>query len=186
MNLTNYEEVILGLYKEIYGKEYNVLDKEVMDDEITLKRDVLSQNLLATLSKLDNVGKLIGNYGFILNQYGPYSFALDDILHNLSLKKKEIEEFYKKGYNFTDDEYADIKLFKDLIKNYSNKERIIYLLALIIDLRDACALDLTEVEDAFRDRKGICFASPEEIKELWKIYDKILVSNEKLILKKER
>ena len=98
-NLSFQERRLLVLYRKFYGANYPAVNGDNQNAHVKAQK-------MCYLLSLVGVG--VGNYGFVWDQFGPYSEEIQTLVHGLDENGTKVQEFYNQ---YPDGEVSDRVFF---------------------------------------------------------------------------
>lgn len=92
MSLNLMEKRLLSLYRELYGREYDVNDTRTYEN---LKEYLKSNELQTTYLLFQRANVLYPNYHFMKGQHGVYSTRVQTTIDHLNQSEQDIQNFYQ-------------------------------------------------------------------------------------------
>lgn len=92
MSLNLMEKRLLSLYRELYGREYDVNDTRTYENS---KEYLKSNELQTTYLLFQRANVLYPNYHFMKGQHGVYSTRVQTTIDHLNQSEQDIQNFYQ-------------------------------------------------------------------------------------------
>lgn len=100
MELKFYQKLLLSLYKEIYGVNYDFKDDSKYDEKCSF---TINEGRMESISYLSKESLIFGlDYGYSLNYYVPYSPGVLSLIYGMNNKDEAVQEFYSNRGDITD------------------------------------------------------------------------------------
>lgn len=195
MSLNLMEKRLLSLYRELYGREYNVNDTRTYEKS----KEYLKSNELQTtylLFQRENV--LYPNYHFMKGQHGIYSTRVQTTIDHLNQSEQDIQNFYQTYESVKNGDYFNYYcqllstlypyfpdyqiykitltgyLFRDIVNQANGTEQLGKILLATQDI--FFSKGLTELQDSFLQNHDSIDSSLQESTSIQEaIWDKLTI-----------
>lgn len=189
------EKRLLSLYRELYGREYNVNDTRTYEKS----KEYLKSNELQTtylLFQRENV--LYPNYHFMKGQHGIYSTRVQTTIDHLNQSEQDIQNFYQTYESVKNGDYFNYYcqllstlypyfpdyqiykitltgyLFRDIVNQANGTEQLGKILLATQDI--FFSKGLTELQDSFLQNHDSIDSSLQESTSIQEaIWDKLTI-----------
>lgn len=195
MSLNLMEKRLLSLYRELYGREYDVNDTRTYENS---KEYLKSNELQTTYLLFQRANVLYPNYHFMKGQHGVYSTRVQTTIDHLNQSEQDIQNFYQTYESVKNGDYFNYYcqllstlypyfpdyqiykitltgyLFRDIVNQANGTEQLGKILLATQDI--FFSKGLTELQDFFQQNHDSIDSSLQESTSIQEaIWDKLTI-----------